>query len=90
MGAVYRALREQLPSVDVQIVDPRNLVFLIPGMLGDARRHGIGWSQAWRELRRGSGHGAIIVDGRTVSVGDIPAAQDAVDLVLAALAASSP
>jgi hypothetical protein len=89
MGAVYRALRDELPGVDVQIVDPRNLVFLIPGLLGDARRHGLGWSQAWRELRRGSGHGAIIVDGRTVSAGPIPDADVAVGLVLHALAAST-
>ena len=88
MGAVYRALRAELPNIDVQIVDPRNIAFLIPGLLGDARRHGLAWSQAWRELRRGSGPGAIIVDGRAVSVGTIPDADAAVGLVLQALAAS--
>jgi hypothetical protein len=89
MGAVYRALRAELPGVDVQIVDPRNITFLLPGLLGDARRHGLTWRQAWSELRRGSGQGAIIVDGRVVSSGDIPAPDEAVDLVLRALATSS-
>jgi hypothetical protein len=89
MGAVYRALRAELPGIDVQIVDPRNITFLLPGLLGDARRHGLTWRQAWSELRRGSGQGAIIVDGRVVSSGDIPAPDEAVDLVLRALATSS-
>lgn len=89
MGAVYRALRRELPGVDVQVVDPRNLTFLLPGVLGDARRHGLSWKDAWREIRRGSGQGAIIVDGRVVSSGEIPAPDVAVDLVLRALAASS-
>jgi hypothetical protein len=89
MGAVYRALRDELPNLDVQIVDPRNVAFLIPGLLGDARRHGLSWSEAWRALRRGSGPGAIIVDGRVVSVGTIPDADEAVGLVLHALATPS-
>jgi hypothetical protein len=89
MGAVYRALRAELPAIDVQIVDPRNITFLLPGLLGDARRHGLTWREAWSELRRGSGQGAIIVDGRVVSSGAIPAPDEAVDLVLRALATSS-
>jgi hypothetical protein len=89
MGAVYRALRAELPGIDVQIVDPRNITFLLPGLLGDARRHGLTWREAWSELRRGSGQGAIIVDGRVVSSGAIPAPDEAVDLVLRALATSS-
>jgi hypothetical protein len=89
MGAVYRALRAELPTIDVQIVDPRNLTFLLPGVLGDARRHGLTWREAWREVRRGSGQGAILVDGRVVSSGAIPTPDVAVDLVLRALAASS-
>ena len=89
MGAIYRALRKELPRIDVQIVDPRNLTFLIPGMVADARRGGASWGEALRELPRGCGQGAIVVDGHVVSSGLIPSADDAVDLVLRQLAAST-
>ncbi len=90
MGAVYRALREELPQLDVQVVDPRNLTFLLPGMLRDARRGGASWRESFREVRRGCGQGAIVVDGRVVSSGTIPAADAAVGMVLRQLAASAP
>jgi hypothetical protein len=90
MGAVYRALRKELPQLDVQIVDPRNLTFLLPGMLKDARRGGASWGEAFREVRRGCGQGAIVVDGRVVSSGVIPSADTAVGMVLRQLAASTP
>jgi hypothetical protein len=89
MGAVYRALRKELPQLDVQIVDPRNLTFLLPGMLKDARRGGASWRESFRELRRGCGQGAIVVDGRVVSSGIIPSADAAVGMVLRQLAASA-
>lgn len=90
MGAVYRALRDELPDVDVQIVDPRNLTFLLPGILLDARRAGASWGEAVRGLRRGTGQGAIVVDGHTVSAGEIPTGDHAVDLVLRRLASATP
>jgi hypothetical protein len=89
MGAVYRALRKELPQLDVQIVDPRNLTFLLPGMLKDARRSGASWRESFREVSRGCGQGAIVVDGRVVSSGIIPPADAAVGMVLRQLAASA-
>jgi hypothetical protein len=89
MGAVYRALRAELPGIDVEVVDPRNLTFLLPGMIRDARRGGASFAQAVRELRRGCGQGAIVVDGRVVSSGIIPSPDRAVDLVLRQLASSA-
>lgn len=84
MGAVYRALVTELARevVDVQIVDPRNLTFLLPSLVGDARRSGLGWADAWRQVARGCGQGAIIVDGRVVSSGRVPPPDAAIDLVL--------
>lgn len=91
MGAVYRALVAELPAhvADVQIVDPRNLTFLLPGIVGDARRAGLGWVEAGRQVVRGCGQGAIVVDGRVVSQGAVPSPDDAVALVLRELAAAS-
>ena len=89
MGEVYRALRVELPQIEVEVVDPRNLTFLMPGMLGDARRGGASWREAFRELRRGCGQGAIVVDGRVVSIGVISPADAAVGMVLRQLATSA-
>lgn len=90
MGEVYRALRAELPQIEVEVVDPRNLTFLMPAMLGDARRAGASWREAFHELRRGCGQGAIVVDGRVVSSGVIPSADAAVGMVLRQLATTAP
>lgn len=91
MGAVYRALAAELPRdrVDIEVVDPRNLTFLVPGILRDARRRGLGWRDAAGQVRRGAGQGAIVVDGEVVSSGRIPEPGVAVDLVLRALSSSA-
>jgi hypothetical protein len=90
MGAIYRTLRARFAAdeVDVQVVDPRNLTYLAPTLVRDARRRGAPWRQTLTELRRGVGQGAIVVDGHVVSTGVIPAPERAVDLVEAELAAS--
>lgn len=91
MGAVYRALAAELPRdvVDVQVVDPRNLPFLVPAVLRDARRAGQGWLDACRQLPRGCAHGSIVVDGRVMSHGSVPPPDAAVALVLRGLAAAT-
>lgn len=90
MGAVYRALAAELSGagVDIEIVDPRNLTFLVPGLLRDARRRGLSWGAALRQLRHGAGQGAIVVDGEVVSHGRIPEPDVAVGLVRRSLAPS--
>jgi hypothetical protein len=90
MGAIYRALRAELPRerCDIQIVDARNITFLYPSLYLSARRHGLGRRQALRALASGVRQGAIIVDGVTVSAGDPPPVDEAVDIVLRSLAAS--
>jgi hypothetical protein len=73
MGALYRALRRRHPHVDVQVCDPGNMAWLIPAIVRDARRRGLrGW-RVLRELRRGVGHNAVIVDGRVLHWGAVPA-----------------
>jgi hypothetical protein len=90
MGAVYRALRAELgEAVDITVVDPRNMIWLVPALWRDGRARGFGAGQIWRELRRGISYNAVIADGHTLFSGHIPEPQQAVDAVLAELAAAS-
>ena len=87
MGAVYRALREKLFDEDVEItvVDPRNMVWLIPAVLRDARRRGLSARETWRGVRRGVSYNAIIVDGKVLFSGRIPDPGDALAAVFSEL-----
>jgi hypothetical protein len=91
VGAIYRALTATFPRevVDVQVVDPRNVVYLVPSLLRAARRRGDRWTVALRHLAGGVAQGSIVVDGHVVSSGRIPAPDEAVDLVLAELASTA-
>jgi hypothetical protein len=83
MGEVYRALRAELFHEDVQIavVDPRNMVWLVPALLKDARRRGPDLRESWYQLRRGVSYTAIILDGKVLFSGRIPPVEDAVAAV---------
>jgi hypothetical protein len=83
MGEVYRALRAELFNEDAEItvVDPRNMIWLVPSLLKDARKRGFGIRETWNHLRRGVSYTAIIVDGRTLFNGRIPPVEDAVAAV---------
>ena len=83
MGEVYRALRKELFDEDAEItvVDPRNMVWLVPTLLKDARRRGLGLREVWSQLRRGVSYTSIIVDGKTLFNGRIPKVEDAVAAV---------
>lgn len=87
LAAVYRAVRAGLPDqVAVEIVDPHNTLFLLPAILRDALRHGLGWRAALRALVRGSAYAAIVVDGQVVSSGELPAPERALGRIRQALA----
>jgi hypothetical protein len=90
MGAIYRALRAELPPerCDIQVVDARNITFLYPSLYLTARRRGLTRWAALSAMSSGVRQGAIIVDGVTVSAGGPPPVDEAVDLVLRSLAAS--
>ncbi|MBA2617687.1 MAG: hypothetical protein H0U91_05890 [Rubrobacter sp.] len=83
MGEVYRALKAELFDEDAEItvVDPRNMVWLIPSLLKDARKRGFGIAETWSHLRRGVSYTAIVVDGKTLFSGRIPPVEDAVRAV---------
>lgn len=88
MGGIYRALRQTLPrdTIEITVVDPRNMVWLIPSILRASRRRGMRGGQLWRELKAGVRNGAIVVDGRALFADDYPDPDDAVDAVLHELA----
>ena len=83
MGEVYRALRAELFDEDAEItvVDPRNMVWLVPTLFKDARRRGLGLWETWNQLRRGVSYTAIILDGKVLFNGRIPPVEDAVAAV---------
>jgi hypothetical protein len=91
MGGIYRALRQELPrdTVEITVVDPRNMVWLIPTILHDGRRRGLQAGELWRQVRSGVRNGAIVVDGRALSAADSADPDAAVDAVLRELAAAS-
>jgi hypothetical protein len=84
---VYLRLRESLPDdAALEVVDPRNHLYLLPVLIQDARRRGLGWREAVRDALRKPGYAAIVVDGLTVSSGQLPTPDQAVAAVRAALA----
>lgn len=91
MGAVYRALRAEWPAdeVELDVVDPRNMIWLVPAIWRDARRRGMRPGAAWREIRRGVAQNAIIVDGKVIVTGAAPHPDEAVAAVRAGLATAA-
>ncbi len=83
MGEVYRALRAELFGEDAEItvVDPRNMVWLVPTLFKDARRRGLGPREIWGQLLRGVSYTSIVVDGRVLFSGRIPSVEGAVGAV---------
>ncbi len=74
MGIVYRALRAAFDEeqLAIEVVDPRNMVYLLPALIADARRRGLRGRQIWHLLRRGVRQHAVIVDGLLVHPGGVP------------------
>lgn len=87
MGAVYRALRQEWSreQVDITVVDPRNMVWMIPAVWRDARRQGLSRRQAWRQLLCLSPN-TVVVDGQVLFTGTAPHPVEALAVVRTALA----
>lgn len=79
---VVRALRRALgDTVDVELVDPRNTVFVVPAVYRDARRSGLSPGRSIGEAVRATTPWALVVDGRVVSRSAELAPETAVALV---------
>lgn len=73
MGVIYRRLRVELSDdVELTVVDPRNVVWLVPRLLRDGHARGLRGTALWREVRRGTSSMAVIVDGLAVAWGTLP------------------
>lgn len=74
MGPLYRSIVERFGNqVDVQVVDPRNMLTLLPVLVRDLRAHGGGLVHAIRTLRRVTFQ-TVVVNGRILSRGAWPEA----------------
>lgn len=89
-GAVYRALRERFPEdeLDLTVVDPRNVVWLVPTIWRDARRRGLSVYRTLRQVGGGTSSRALVCDGKVLIAGTVPGPRRAVDAVQRDLAAS--
>jgi hypothetical protein len=89
MGEVYRALRAELidEDVEISIVDPRNMVWLIPAIVRDARgKRGLSAGKTLDQVRRGVSYNSVIFDGKVLFYGTVPGPREAVAAVRAELA----
>lgn len=81
MGAVYRALKEHFgEGVRVQVVDPRNIAWLLPTLVKRGYEQAGAWGAA-RALSQGFAHRAVILDGEVLFQGAIPEPEEAVAAV---------
>jgi len=83
MGGVYRALKDDLFDEDMEfeVVDPRNMVWLVPAIVRDGRRHGRQVRDAISQVRRGIAYNAVILDGKVLFHGNVPSPEEAVGAV---------
>jgi len=81
MGPLYRDLRERYgDAVQVQVLDPRNFLSMLPLLVRDFRAHGVGLAEALRTLCRLPVTG-VVVNGRLLASGRWPDA-DELEVVL--------
>lgn len=86
MGVIYRRLRAELgEDVELTVVDPRNIVWLVPRLLRDGHARGLRGAALWREVRRGTSSMAVVVDGLAVAWGDLPGPDEVLARVMAQL-----
>lgn len=89
MGTVYRALKQELSDdeVEINVVDPRNMTWLVPSLWRSARRRNMPVREILTQLSRGVSYSSIVVDGRVLFSREAPAPEEAVDAVRAEIKA---
>jgi hypothetical protein len=72
MGPLYREIRRTYgDSVEINVLDPRNLISMLPLLICDFRNHGVALADAIRTLRALPVSG-VIVNGRVIASGRWP------------------
>ena len=81
MGPLYRALRERYDdAIDLDVVDPRDLLTVVVLLLRDFRRHQVGVLEALKTLARLPVQ-AVVVNGRLVARGRWPEPEEVIALL---------
>ena len=81
VGVLYRALRDEFgEDVEIRVLDPRNLVSLVPILWGEGRRHGVPVPERLATVLRVSVN-MLIVNGRIVARGGWPGPSELLDRV---------
>ncbi len=82
VGRLYRAVKERFSEddVEVEMVDPRNQIYLVPRLIRDALRFRLPLSEALRTLFTFS-IPSIIINGRLVYSGELPGAHALIEKI---------
>jgi len=82
LGVLHRAIRRFFPDeqgrarVSVEIVDPRNQLYLWPKLLRDVFRYRPGWRTGLRTIVQAFSLPAVVLNGRVLSERDSPVDPD--------------
>lgn len=85
LGVVYRRLQEVAPGLAIDVVDPRNTIWLYPAVWRASRRAGHGVAATFRNLTRAGAPAAVVLDGETLFSGQLPEPAIIIDTILARL-----
>jgi len=73
MGELYMALRHKFgDQVEIDVVDPRNEIYLIPRLIRDYRRHKTSFRTFLKTLFFGISPGKVIINGRVRKGKELP------------------
>lgn len=82
MGQLYRALRSEFGHrVEIEVVDPRNVLYLLPALTLDYRRFRPPLGSFLNTLFFGVGPASIIVNATAIYTGVLPSSQELVNRV---------
>lgn len=72
LGVVYRRLQEQAPALAIDVVDPRNTIWLYPAVWRASRRAGRSVIGTLANVARAGSPAAVVLDGDTLFSGRLP------------------